>query len=185
MINLWRSDEEFEDARHREELDRLREDGRKKFAQEINERVDGLRGAMRSVKGELFAKGALSLRHSFTFALADLRLNLQMASLRSSKSSSRIRMSAIFLRTTKPSLNGHEYRGSHLCDGFCTFLILVLTQFILSISLASTVFHHFVASDTASESFANMKRIHGLMPYFMLKTALKISNPVAMIRGKK
>lgn len=28
-----------------------------------------------------------------------------------------------------------------------------------------------------------MKRIHGLMPYFMMKTALKISNPVGMIRS--
>ena len=56
------SEEEIADARHREELDRLREDGRKKFSQEIKERVDGLRGAMRSVKGELFAKGA-SFRH--------------------------------------------------------------------------------------------------------------------------
>ena len=49
--------------------------------------------------------------------------------------------------------------------------------------MASTVFHHFVAADNASESFAGLKRIHGLMPYFMLKAALKISNPMAMIRG--
>ncbi len=51
-------------------------------------------------------------------------------------------------------------------------------------SLASTVFQHFVAADDASESFAGLKRIHGLMPYFMLKAALKISNPMSMIRGK-
>ena len=50
--------------------------------------------------------------------------------------------------------------------------------------MASTVFHHFVAADNASETFASMKRIHGLMPYFMLKAALKISNPVGMIRGE-
>lgn len=49
--------------------------------------------------------------------------------------------------------------------------------------LASTIFHHFVAADNASESFASLKRIHGLMPYFMLKTALKISNPIGMIRS--
>lgn len=55
------------------------------------------------------------------------------------------------------------------------------TNFYLS--LASTVFQHFVASDDASESFASLKRIHGLMPYFMLKTALKISNPISMIRS--
>lgn len=51
-------------------------------------------------------------------------------------------------------------------------------------SLASKIFQHFVASDDASESFATLKRIHGLMPYFMLKAALKISNPIAMIRSK-
>jgi hypothetical protein len=49
--------------------------------------------------------------------------------------------------------------------------------------LASTVFHHYIASDDASESLAGLKRIHGFMPYFMLKAALKISNPVAMIRS--
>ncbi len=47
--------------------------------------------------------------------------------------------------------------------------------------LASTVFQQFVAADNASERFAGLKRIHGLMPYFMLKAALKISNPVGMI----
>ena len=41
----------------------------------------------------------------------------------------------------------------------------------------------FVASDDASETFAGLKRIHGLMPYFMLKAALKITNPVGMIRS--
>jgi hypothetical protein len=49
--------------------------------------------------------------------------------------------------------------------------------------MASTVFHQYIASDDASESLAGLKRIHGFMPYFMLKAALKISNPVAMIRS--
>jgi hypothetical protein len=49
--------------------------------------------------------------------------------------------------------------------------------------MASTVFQRFVAADNASEAFAGLKRIHGMMPYFMLKAALKISNPMAMIRG--
>jgi hypothetical protein len=59
-----------------------------------------------------------------------------------------------------------------------SILILMLYR-----SLASTVFHQFVASDDASESFSSLKRIHGMMPYFMMKTALKISNPVGMIRS--
>ena len=49
--------------------------------------------------------------------------------------------------------------------------------------LAATIFHTFVASDTASETLVGLKRIHGLMPYFVLKGILKISNPMAMIRG--
>ncbi|KAJ3484539.1 hypothetical protein NLI96_g5579 [Meripilus lineatus] len=132
------TEEEMADARHREELDRLREDGRKKFSQEIKERVDGLRGAMRSVKGELFAKDGLTQVFSVIKHNPDVR-NLP-----------------------------ENYQA-----------VVEWAR----ISLASTVFHHFVASDNASESFAGLKRIHGLMPYFMLKAALKISNPVAMIRG--
>lgn len=45
------------------------------------------------------------------------------------------------------------------------------------------MFQRFVAADNASEAFAGLKRIHGMMPYFMLKAALKISNPMGMIRG--
>lgn len=50
-------------------------------------------------------------------------------------------------------------------------------------SLAATVFQLFVASDTASDTLASLKRLHGLMPYFVLKGILKVSNPMAMIRG--
>ncbi|EIW72857.1 hypothetical protein TREMEDRAFT_20784, partial [Tremella mesenterica DSM 1558] len=51
------------------------------------------------------------------------------------------------------------------------------------ISLAATIFNIFVASDTASDTLASLKRLHGLMPYFVLKGILRISNPMAMIRG--
>lgn len=54
---------------------------------------------------------------------------------------------------------------------------------IADLSLAATIFQLFVASDTASDTLAALKRIHGLMPYFVLKGILKISNPMAMIRG--
>ncbi|KAF9821175.1 hypothetical protein IEO21_00783 [Rhodonia placenta] len=130
--------EEMEDAIRREEADKLREDGRKRFAREIAARVDGLREAARSVKGELFAKNGLT--HIFA--------------------------------TIKETEDIRQLPSNY--------------QAVIEwarISLASTVFQHFVAADTASESFASLKRIHGLMPYFMLKTILKISNPMAMIRG--
>lgn len=51
------SPEEVEDARRREEADQVREVGRIRFAKEITARVDGLRDAVKDVKGELFAKG--------------------------------------------------------------------------------------------------------------------------------
>lgn len=54
------SEIEVEDARRREEADRVREDGRKRFAQEIKDRVEGLRGAVRGVKDELLAKGMIN-----------------------------------------------------------------------------------------------------------------------------
>ena len=49
---------------------------------------------------------------------------------------------------------------------------------------AATIFQLFVASDTASDTLASLKRLHGLMPYFVLKGILKVSNPMAMIRGE-
>ncbi|KAF8621653.1 hypothetical protein AX15_007669 [Amanita polypyramis BW_CC] len=132
------SEAEQEDARRREEADRLRGDGRKKFAKEITTRVDGLRDAIRSVKGDIMGKDGLS------------------------------RVFAIIKET--PDIND-------LPDNYKSVIEWA------RISLASTVFHHYVASDDSSETFASLKRIHSLMPYFMLKTTLKISNPIGMIRS--
>jgi len=50
--------------------------------------------------------------------------------------------------------------------------------------MAATVFQTFVASDDASTTLLQLKRLHGLMPYFVLKGILRVSNPMAMIRGK-
>ncbi|RDB22498.1 hypothetical protein Hypma_010155 [Hypsizygus marmoreus] len=130
--------EELEDTRRREEADNVREDGRRRFAKEIASRVDGLREAVKSVKGDVMGKDGLTRIFSTIKVTADVR-------------------------DLPPNYQA----------------VLEWAR----ISLASTVFHQFVASDNSSETFANLKRIHGLMPYFMLKTALKISNPIAMIRG--
>ncbi|GAA5852283.1 hypothetical protein JCM9279_002489 [Rhodotorula babjevae] len=51
------------------------------------------------------------------------------------------------------------------------------------ISLASTIYQLFLGSDNSSSVFSQMKRMHGIMPYFMLRGILRISNPVAMIRA--
>ncbi|KAL0950036.1 hypothetical protein HGRIS_010044 [Hohenbuehelia grisea] len=132
------SPNELEDARRREEADNVREDGRKRFAREIAARVDGLRQAVKDVKGDIM--GANGLTHVFgtikvTPNVTDLPQNYQA--------------------------------------------VLEWAR----ISLASTVFQQFLASDTSSETFASLKRIHGLMPYMLMRGALKISNPIGMIRG--
>lgn len=51
------------------------------------------------------------------------------------------------------------------------------------ISLASTIYQVFLGSDNASASFSQLKRMHALLPYWAMRGVLKISNPVAMIRG--
>ncbi|KAF9567302.1 hypothetical protein CPC08DRAFT_740197 [Agrocybe pediades] len=130
--------DELEDAKRREEADRVREEGRKRFAKEIAARVDGLRDAVKSVKGDIMGQDGLTHIFGTIKVTPDIR---------------------------------------HLPDNYKAVLEWG------RISLASTVFHMFIASDDASETFAGLKRIHGLMPYFMLKTALKITNPVGMIRN--
>jgi hypothetical protein len=132
------SPEEVEDARRREDADRIRENGRKRFAHEIAERVDRLRDAVKSVKGDIMGKDGLS--HIFSIIKVTPDINQLPPNYRAVTEWGRI-------------------------------------------TLASTIFQMFVASDTASETFASMKRLHGLMPYFLLRTALKISSPVAMIRS--
>ncbi|OAX43474.1 hypothetical protein K503DRAFT_140414 [Rhizopogon vinicolor AM-OR11-026] len=132
------SPDEVEDARRREEADRIRENGRKRFAHEIAVRVDGLRDAVKSVKGDIMGKDGLS--HIFGIIKVTPDINQLPPNYRAVTEWGRI-------------------------------------------TLASTIFQMFVASDTASETFASLKRLHGLMPYFLLRTALKISSPVAMIRS--
>jgi len=51
------------------------------------------------------------------------------------------------------------------------------------ISMASTIYQIFLGSDNSSASFAQLKRMHAMIPYWAMRGVLKISNPVAMIRG--
>jgi hypothetical protein len=55
------SPEELEDTRKREEADQLRDEGRKRFAREIASRVESLREAVKSMKGDIMGKGAIDL----------------------------------------------------------------------------------------------------------------------------
>ncbi|KAJ3894149.1 hypothetical protein GG344DRAFT_41831 [Lentinula edodes] len=132
------SQEELEDAQWREEADRMREEGRKKFAREIASRVESLRGAVKDMKGDIMGQDGLT--HVF----------------------------AIIKKTPNVRDLPSNFRA-----------VLEWAR----VSLASTVFQQLVASDNSSQTFASLKRLHGLMPYFMMKAALKISNPMGMIRS--
>lgn len=50
-------------------------------------------------------------------------------------------------------------------------------------NFASTLYHVFTASDNATLNFTQMKRTHMLMPYRTMWGILKISNPMAVMKG--
>lgn len=52
-----------------------------------------------------------------------------------------------------------------------------------TVSMASGLFTMFIGSDSSSSTFAQLKYMHGAMPYFMVRSILKISNPLAMMRA--
>ncbi|KAG8747522.1 hypothetical protein FRC10_000658 [Ceratobasidium sp. 414] len=140
------TDGERRDAERREEADRVREEGKKKFAEEVAARVEVLRGAVR-----------VSTYNA-------LRIGLELMEWLDG-------LSHVFatIKTTPDVRNlPPDYQA-----------VLEWAR----ISLASTIFQQLVASDSASETLANLKRLHGLMPYFVMKGILKVSNPMAMIRG--
>lgn len=163
--------EEVEDARRREDADRIRENGRKRFAHEIAARVDGLRDAVKSVKGDIMGKGlstsgvAYCESHIFIDGLSHIFAIIKVTP---------------DINQLPPNYRAVTEWGRITCV-YVPFNNQITNRFG---RLASTIFQMFVASDTASETFASMKRLHGLMPYFLLRTALKISSPVAMIRSK-
>jgi hypothetical protein len=51
------TEEERRDAGRREEADRMREEGKKKFSEEIALRIEALRGAVRGVRGDMMGTG--------------------------------------------------------------------------------------------------------------------------------
>lgn len=51
----------------------------------------------------------------------------------------------------------------------------------LRIEVAATVYHLFLAEDNSPELYAQAKRIHSMVPYTIVKNAIKIANPAAVI----
>ena len=59
----------------------------------------------------------------------------------------------------------------------------LLTRKVTNCRIAAVIYHLFVAEDNSTELFAQMQKVHGLMPYTILKNILRFSNPIAMLRG--
>ncbi|TXT04944.1 hypothetical protein VHUM_04027 [Vanrija humicola] len=130
---------EATDIQRRLEADAVREEGRRRFREEAERRVEALREGLAQFKGDILTKeGGL-------------------------KSVFEIVRQVKLVEDLPPAEKSVMEWGR--------------------ISLAATIFQIYVASDTASESLASLKRLHGIMPYFVLKGILRISNPMAMIRG--
>ena len=53
----------------------------------------------------------------------------------------------------------------------------------LRIEVAATIYHLFLAEDNSPELFAQVKRIHSLLPYGLLKNVIRIANPAAVMSG--
>lgn len=53
----------------------------------------------------------------------------------------------------------------------------------LRIEVAATIYHLFLAEDNSPELFAQLKRIHSLVPYGVLKNVIRIANPAAVMSG--
>ncbi|KOS47445.1 hypothetical protein ACN38_g1584 [Penicillium nordicum] len=53
----------------------------------------------------------------------------------------------------------------------------------LRIEVAATIYHLFLAEDNSPELFAQAKRIHGLVPYTLMKNVIRIANPAAVMSG--
>ncbi|CAG7971501.1 unnamed protein product [Penicillium olsonii] len=53
----------------------------------------------------------------------------------------------------------------------------------LRIEVAATLYHLFLAEDNSPELFAQAKRIHGLVPYTLMKNVIRIANPAAVMSG--
>ncbi|KAL2165272.1 hypothetical protein VTH06DRAFT_569 [Thermothelomyces fergusii] len=51
----------------------------------------------------------------------------------------------------------------------------------LRIEVAATIYHLFLAEDNSPELFAQAKRIHSLIPYTLVKNAIRIANPAIVM----
>ncbi|KAH7060470.1 hypothetical protein B0J12DRAFT_649076 [Macrophomina phaseolina] len=51
------------------------------------------------------------------------------------------------------------------------------------IEIAATIYHLFLAEDNSPDLFAQLKRIHSMVPYTVMKNVIRIANPAAVMSG--
>jgi len=51
----------------------------------------------------------------------------------------------------------------------------------LRIEVAATIYHLFLAEDNSPELFAQAKKVHSMIPYTIIKNAIRIANPAAVM----
>uniref|UniRef100_A0A060T2R4 ARAD1A10582p n=1 Tax=Blastobotrys adeninivorans TaxID=409370 RepID=A0A060T2R4_BLAAD len=51
------------------------------------------------------------------------------------------------------------------------------------IEIAATLYHMFIAEDSSPEFYSQIRRLHRLMPYSVLKGILRWTNPASMVKG--
>ena len=54
---------------------------------------------------------------------------------------------------------------------------------LMSSRVAATLYHLFLAEDNSPELFAQMKRIHSMLPYTALKQVIRYANPALVMTG--
>jgi len=143
-------------------MDRIREQEAMSFKSEVEERVEELEGYLRGFREELVKNDGLSR----VFGTIRQTENVEDLPIEYRKVIEWARISCVRVLSLTISAQRHS-----------------LIAGLLDRSLASTIYQLFLGSDNSSSVFAQLKRMHGLMPYFMLRGILKISNPVAMVRS--
>ncbi|KAF2085597.1 hypothetical protein K490DRAFT_46142, partial [Saccharata proteae CBS 121410] len=51
------------------------------------------------------------------------------------------------------------------------------------IEVAATIYHLFLAEDNSPDMFAQLRRMHSMVPYAVLKNVIRIANPAAVMSG--
>ena len=54
---------------------------------------------------------------------------------------------------------------------------------LVSLRVAATIYHLFLAEDNSPELFAQAKRLHSMIPYTALKQVIRFANPAAVMSG--